>query len=178
MITSRWLICERTGRWAAALRIALEQRPFGDRHAPVTLDEVRTLHDCASKLRETTRSLGFVEVKPRNLIHALAWLAEVSILHRRCAFVALLDYQFPTADIANSAATQGAVTSEIIAALREAGAADVVLSPRQLTSVLPQMLDLRPLTTLPPFAGPEPGQSVEAWAWSLLPWQDAGRPVG
>jgi hypothetical protein len=177
MSTARWLVCERTSRWAAALRIALEQC-VPPKRASITLDEARTLKECTSKLRESSIRLTFVEVTPANLAQTLTWLAEKSCNHQRCTLIALVDYQFHVLDTATAADRFGIAIAEVVAALREAGAADVVLSPRQLKLVLPPISNDRRHMPLPESAGPELGQSVEAWAWSLLPWQDTGRPVG
>jgi hypothetical protein len=56
--------------------------------------------------------------------------------------------------------------------LREAGAVDVVLSPRELDPVL--KLGMRRLSNKSPARLPHPGddESIEQWALNQLPWQD------
>jgi hypothetical protein len=178
MIAKRWLVCERTTRWTAALRILLEPHQSSARRGRVLLDEVRTLQECTSRTREISITLVFVEVTTTNVAQVLSWLADISCSMPRCQYIALVDHQFDLFDTVIAEQRANAATSETVAALREAGATDVVLSPRQLKSILPSANCVGQSASSPEFAGPEPGQSVEAWAWNLLPWQDEGRPVG
>lgn len=178
MSAARWLICERSTRWAAALRILLEPHRSPARRGGISLNEVRTLQECTPRIREAAIALVFIEVTPTNVAHVLSWLADVSCSQPRRQYIALVDYQFEAFDTTTAGQRASFATSETVAALREAGAADVVFSPRQLKSILPVAKPVQQNATTPEFARAELGQSVEAWAWSLLPWQEAGRPVG
>jgi hypothetical protein len=164
MITPHWIICERSSRWAAALRTALERQSTRDA-ATTPLDEVRNLADLSARLDEFPSSLVLVEVTLKNFDATLAWLAETIRRNPQVKAAVLLDHDF----CGNQA--------EAAAALREAGAAEVVLSPRQLQPVLSlgQHFASKTRAAAHSLAA---NQSIEKWAWSLLPWQDARRPVG
>lgn len=164
MITPHWIVCERSGRWAAALRTALARRSPRDA-APQSLDEVRNLADLTTRLHEFPTSLALLEVTLKNLDATLAWLSETSRRSPHMRAAALLDHGF--SDNLPVVAT----------ALREAGAAEVILSPRQLQPVLSLGRHFTSKTrdaALPLTAD----QSIEKWAWGLLPWQDTRRSLG
>jgi len=171
----RWIVCERSNRWAVALRTALARQSQRDA-APQSLDEVRNLADLTARLHEFPSSLVLLEVTLKNLDPALAWLADETRRSPHVRAAALLDNGFSSG--AASARNANRVhRAEVATALREAGAAEVVLSPRQLQPILSLGRN---------FASKSSGaansltadQSIEKWAWSLLPWQDARRPLG
>jgi hypothetical protein len=64
------------------------------------------------------------------------------------------------------------------AALREAGAQEVIYSPRRMNNILPLIELYLSKHAGNDFPLPKPHQSFENWAWSLLPWQDVRRPLG
>jgi hypothetical protein len=161
-MTPVWIICERSTRWAAALRMSLmlDSRLNGN---SMRIHEVRSLPELTECLTNQPTSVVLIEVSPNNLEATLAWLAATTGREKHVTAVALLD--FDGADV-------------MADALREAGAMEVLQSPRQI----------RPVVTLgelharrcqaSAYGCPRSEPSIESWAWSLLPWQDAKRPVG
>ena len=75
MNDSDWIVCERSNRWAAALRLVLDGQNRVDGRR-CRLREVRTLADLAASLSEGRMCLASVEVRPATLGAALAWLAK------------------------------------------------------------------------------------------------------
>jgi hypothetical protein len=150
-----WIVCERTNRWAPALRIALP------RSGPdyVSVSEVRSLAELSERIEETTNFVALVEVTRANLDAVLSWLATNSHGNNG-AIIAAVDH-----DLSISA---------VSAALREAGAIDVFNSPRRLQSAIRLGgLAHAEATHHSRSSKPQVGQSLEAWARSLLPWQAA-----
>jgi len=175
MITPHWIICERSGRWAAALRTALaRQLPQGT--AIALLDEVRTPADLNARLQEFPRSLVLVEVTRTNFDAILQWLADATRRGPDVIAVALLDYGFSGRTVLARNANRDN-QAEVATALREAGAMDVVLSPRHLQPVLSLGRHFPSKNSRIP-ARLAADQSIGKWAWNLLPWQDARRPLG
>jgi hypothetical protein len=118
-------------------------------------------------LDENGRELALVEVRRENLTEVL------QLLVRRGSylpqFVALLE---ETALQQHAAAMRGELGTQPIADLLwEAGAADVVESPRQLRGLLAlhSRLAAAQSSIVDSFAE---RQSFSDWAWSTLPWQD------
>jgi hypothetical protein len=164
MIKPHWIVCERSNRWAAAVRIALARQSPRDA-VPQSLDEVRNLADLTTRLHEFPTSLVLLEVTLKNFDATLAWLSETTRRSSHMRAAALLDHGFSDNRV------------EVATALREAGAAEVVLSPRQMQPVLSLGHHFASKTrdaALPLTAD----QSIEKWAWGLLPWQDTRRPLG
>jgi hypothetical protein len=164
MTKCEWIICERTGRWAAAFRMAL-RRDFPSNCQP-RLRELRTLDELTSQLAQQP-AVAMVEVRRGNLAAVLTWVAEIRSTHVETCCLALLD------NVSFDREDRGEVTS----ALRSAGAVEICDSPRQLQHVLAiarrhaQLLQ-RNVT------GPAASESFSDWAWSLLPWQSTRRQVG
>lgn len=175
MTTIHWIVYERSSRWTAALRTTLARQSPPDA-AATPLDEVRNLADLTARLHEFPSSLVLLEVTLKNLDATLAWLADATRRSPQMKVVVLLDHGLSNGTDSARAANRDN-QAEVATALREAGAAEVVLSPRQLQPVLSLGRHFasktrgvaHPLTA---------AQSIEKWAWSLLPWQDARRPVG
>jgi hypothetical protein len=103
MSAVRLIVCEKTGRWAAAVKAA---RPAA------RLAEVRSLTQCQRELDASPRSIAAVEVTAENLEIALGWLVQVSRRYPDVRLVALL--------------TPGLAAAESL--LREAGAVEVLRS--------------------------------------------------
>ena len=166
LVAQKWVVCEESGRWTAALRMAFTRLP--ETGSAPRLYEVRTLEELSTQLDENGRDLALIEVGRENLT------AVVQLLLRRgprlSQFVALM--KEVTSQRRAAAAIHGEPgTLPIADLLWEAGAADVVESPRQLRGLLAlhnrlaavHSLHLGSLAERPSFAD---------WAWSTLPWQD------
>jgi hypothetical protein len=152
-----WIFCESTGRWAAAMRTALERRQFGvtGKLKMPRIQEVRSQADLEAAIGANRETLGFVEVSDKNLAAVLDMLARY--MRRNSRLVGLLE-----------------VTSERQAAaeaLTEAGALCVASAPRNIAAVIDvaeQYCDLRTRGGTPAAA-----ESIADLAWAALPWQDA-----
>jgi hypothetical protein len=123
------------------------------------------LEEVTDQLKTQPKSLVLLEVTSKNLDATLVWLAAATKRERHVSAVALLDYNW------------SADPDIVSAALREAGATDVICSPRQIRPIL--LLGKRHALrcNFNPSRHIAADQSIEDWAWSQLPWQDAGRPV-
>lgn len=168
MSRCEWIVCERSGRWAATLRMALGRQTTASDPLP-RLHEVRSLGELTARLDARPSSLGLIEVHYGNLGAALAWLAEAV---RRCPqarFVALLDHSLVHFQ-ETMASSRHDDRHNVRDALLEAGAADVAHSPRHLQGVL--ALGRRQAAFQSGHhVAPTEEESFEAWAWASLPWQ-------
>jgi hypothetical protein len=119
---AKLIVCERTGRWAVALRREL---------AGVRVWETRSLADCRDELVENPASFAIVELGPnlRGLLH----------------FLASQPRRFPGARLAVVADRTQADYEWL---MREAGAVHFLCSPRQV--VLLVRLACRHLAQVPP----------------------------
>jgi hypothetical protein len=103
VFVSRLIVCEKSGRWAAAVKAALpEVRPC----------EVRSLTQCQRELDASPHSIAAVETTAENLEFIVGWLGQSSSRHPDVRFVALL--------------SPGLAAAEAL--LREAGAVEVLAS--------------------------------------------------
>jgi hypothetical protein len=149
-----WVVCEETGRWAAALRLEFARIEKG-RRAP-GMREVRSLAELKLQLNEHAGAFSLIEIGQLNLASVLELVA-----HREPAigrFAALLsdtsDRMQTIADVA-----------------WEAGAIDVIESPRhvhRLVAICGQLSATRPY-----IEQPASDRAFAEWALSTLPWQDA-----
>jgi hypothetical protein len=133
MVTARLIVCERTGKWAGALRRELTRRLGVAGIVP--LRETRTLDECSEVLVRWPASLAALELTAHHVAAVLDWTAEVTVRFPAALVVILLP-----ADLA-----------EAQWALREAGAALVARSRRELASVADlaiRHLQLAPRTQL------------------------------
>jgi hypothetical protein len=151
----KWIVCEQSGRWAAAMRVARSRLP--NVHPMPHFYEVRTLGELATQLDENGRDLALIEVGIGNLTEVLQLpLRRRSQLSQ---FVALLE----------TSADQSQTIAEL---LWEVGVLEVVESPRQLAGLFALQNRLaagcRPIR-----GGVDDRQSFADWAWSTLPWQDS-----
>ena len=103
MSANRLIVCEKTRRWAAAVKAA---------QPALRLAEVRSLAQCQRELDASPQSIAAVEVAAENLEVILGWLVQVSSRYSDVRLVALLATELATAE----------------ALLREAGAIEVVSS--------------------------------------------------
>jgi hypothetical protein len=144
-----WVVCERTSRWASALRMAC-----GARGMPYRLREIRHLAELEAELVKRPACLAAVEFDRANFAAALALLPAMRKKFPGARSVALLDRSLAS----DFAAVRDAVV--------EAGAAAVAASPRRLDAIL--ALGQRHAATVHtkdeslPFA---------ARIWTTLPWQ-------
>jgi hypothetical protein len=167
--TQNWIVCEQTGRWAAALRVAFA-RSSRARSAP-RLYELRSLVDLAAPMQEHLDSVWLVEVRQANLAEVLELLAHGASV-RPCWCAALLDDSLWQEDQVVSASSGR--KQEIIDVFWEAGMVEVVESPRQLSGLL-ALHERLAAACCPTIARPAESQAVADWAWSSLPWQDSRR---
>jgi len=158
-IVQTWVVCEQSGRWAAGLRLAISRRP-NERLTP-QLYEVRGLPEFLLLLTERSIELALVEVGRSNLADVLELLAE-SRLARTSRNVALLDRSVFEINSAERRAVSDA--------LWEAGAVDVIESPRSLVRLFELGERIGDLSVKSGHNSLE-RQPVAEWAWSLLPWQ-------
>ncbi len=115
MNESSVVVCEKTGRWAAAIRRAL--RPASG------LCETRSWQACLQELRTQTAALVALEVLPENAESVCRRLAEVTGRFRQVHVVLLADRSLQTAEWL----------------LREAGAVHVLFSPRDIIRLRPML---------------------------------------
>ncbi len=206
-----WFVCERTGRWAAALRVAIARHHSSDRSwIPLArIKEVRTLTqlmgslllsrklpvgdlseaddvlnsraESASETPPTPRRPGFllsnslpkdhpaivlVEVGEENLADVLEFFSTQRDQNLR--FVALMDDS-----LGKSAGNTKSIVYDrdfICDALCEAGAADILQTPRQIARLLPLAVRLAQANSC--FGKPARDDSIAEMAKLALPWQD------
>lgn len=99
----RLIVCEKTNRWATALRTALGR-------SPLQVAESRSLAGCESALAEAPESLVAVEVTPANLDQAVDFVVHTGRRFPRALVVALLAEEAESAE----------------RLMQEAGAVDVI----------------------------------------------------
>ena len=180
MNQSEWIVCERRGRWAAALRVMLTRQDTAPREGQ-RLHEVRTLEEMAARLAERPDSLALVEVDRANLSKVLRWLTDAARGHSGARFVALLDrtLQRPATSDRTPQKIDGQNIDgqDVVAALFEAGVVEVAISPRHLQHVR-ALAEQHAATLAARRPSATEGQSIVEWAWSLLPWQSEESQVG
>jgi hypothetical protein len=161
-----WIVCGRSGRWAAAIRAVFVKSP-GSKLRP-RLYEIRNLDELNSVWRDHPHSITFVEVHPGNLPQVVDLLSAESC-HSESHLSALMDYSL-WQDAGSSHVESNERKRRITDMLREAGATDVFETPRRLQG----LLELRERLVAHWISSPGMGySSIHAWAHSLLPWQDA-----
>ncbi len=164
-----WIVCERTSRWAAGVRTTAA-RHANTVQSTTRIVEVRTLGELSQRLDEQPNSLALVEVNDGNLASVLAWLTNAQGRYPHARFVALLDTLLAAHDETWPVAQSGKV-HDVVSALLEAGAVDVVESPRHLHSFLAIAERHRALAATNKAPSAENLPLLE-WARTLLPWQD------
>lgn len=169
MSRPRWMVCEMSGRWATALRIALARSGWPQTSVPRLL-EVRQLAELTEKLDQRPHDMALVEVRRENAMEVLLWLAKARREYWQARFIAVVDRGIWQSTDA-STATWRRARQPLIDALLEAGAVDVVTSPRHLDAVLAigqrhAALDTERLH------GQAARMSVADWISASLPWQD------
>ncbi len=163
-----WIVCERSGRWATALRAALGRSGWPPSSVP-RIFEVRQLGELATRLDARPSDMALVEVQRAHVFEVLEWLAEAGRLYRRARLVALVDRGVWESLDTDSAAGRRD-RQPMIDVLREAGAAEVVTSPRQLQGIL-ELGRRHASLRAAGFDGPSARMSIAEWVWASLPWQ-------
>jgi len=144
-----WLVCERTSRWASALRMS-----FSASNMPIRLREIRHLGELEPELAERPTCLAAIEFDRANFADALRRLPIIRQKFSRVRCVALLD---------RSLAEDFADVRDVVV---EAGAAAVAASPRRLDAIL--ALGERHAATA---ETPAENMPLVAQVWASLPWQ-------
>lgn len=149
MSRAEWIVCERTSRWASALRLAL-----GSENDAARLREQRLLAELGAELSAHPAAIAAIEIHRGNFAQLLAWLPAARERHADACFVALVDQSL------------SGELEQVTAALLESGAQAIAASPRRLEGVLA----LRHLHAR--IAGDiGPRESLQQAAWASLPWQ-------
>ncbi len=142
MNSAHCIVCERTARWAIALRPPL-------RRLGVRLYETRALEECWREVEAHTASMVGVEVTRANLKAVVPWLTRLSRAFPRARVVACVDRELEPAQWL----------------LREAGAVHVTSSPRETAPLV--RLIVRHLA-----ASPAGAETARQRIWQRLPWSD------
>jgi hypothetical protein len=166
-IPAMWIVCEHSGRWAAALRVAL------GRYGGCSLDgvprrvyETRSLTEFSSVVLQYRASIALVEVS----IHNFAEVLDLISRKRRQStiYVSLLDESLQRASNSDRLSLSAAI--DAVDALQEAGSSVVLDSPRQIASLFPlaeRLVDTGLCAVLDASLN-----SIADMAQAALPWQD------
>jgi len=165
-----WIICQRSNRWAAALRLAVE-RDAATLGVSYRLREVRTLGELTSELVRSPASLVALEVHDRNLSDVLAWLSAAERRFPQARCVALVDRAL-SADQQRVPPGGQESLRDVCDALREAGAWDVAQSPRRLQPML-ELARRHAMATAADVTILAEHVSFTEHVWATLPWQGA-----
>jgi len=168
-----WIVCALTGRWSAAFRVAFRRRPG---QLVPRLSNVQSISELRDRLKKHPSSLGLIEVSEANLAEMLQLLTDAKQARQHDRLVALLDHSLSSGERAATTASSGSAGALAIDALWEAGAAEVVESPRRLNGLL-TFCERVAATTSGAAEHAAAGQPVADWAWSLLPWQGERRTL-
>ncbi len=143
MAVARCIVCERSEKWAVALRLPLQV--VGHR-----VVETRSLDDCWNEVVASSASLVGVEATATNLESLVPWMRRLAAAFPRARVVVL--------------GSRGLEAGEWL--LREAGAVHVVFSPRQWQPLV--RIAQRHLGAVSC-----PDDSDRQRIWRRLPWADA-----
>jgi hypothetical protein len=143
------IVCERTSRWASALRMELA---LGN--LPHRLRELRHLAELDAELVERPTALVAVEVRRGSFVELLAWLSAARARHGKARFAALLDH------------TLADHQDEVGAALVEAGVQAIATSPRRLEGLV--AFGERHTAAA---QKTDENASLVSQVWASLPWQ-------
>ena len=162
-----WILCERSQRWAAALRYALGRQTSQPR--PRRIYETRNLSDMLARLNSRPESLVLIEVNQANFATVLDCLADAAPRFASARFAVLLEGTLASPHDRRSK-THRHVHEDALDALAEAGACEFAASPRKLRGIFD--LARRHANHLTSRFTPPDDRPLEVWAMSLLPWQD------
>jgi hypothetical protein len=168
MNASDWIICERTGQWAAAMRVGAARRPSLKGPAQY-IHEVRSLDELTEQLAARPLSLALIEAHASNLGKLLEWLAHNSRRFPRACFIAVVDRTLTAEKNSHNDGSSGEM-HDVLAALLEGGAAAIALSPRRLRHIF-ALADLHAISARSLSSELAETLSITDWARSQLPWQ-------
>jgi hypothetical protein len=163
-----WIVCERTSRWAAALRIAAGNRAAPTGSAP-RLFESRRLADVSARLATRPESLVLIETTADNLADVLSWLADARRRFPLACHTALCDpslFTLPESNAGLDPHTARQLMGEVLA---EAGAVEVVFSPRRIEGVL--AVARRHASRVEARRAAAEPTTLAEWAEDALAWQ-------
>lgn len=141
-VKPRLIVCERKATWATRLRGQLPRE--------IAICQLRVLGEVSAELALSPASFLVVEVTEAQFAAVLQMLAE-------------LGRTFP---LARAAAVGERKAERLRDGLREAGAVDLITSPRSANVIAG--LARRHLER-----APQPRQTMATRIWESLPWQDA-----
>jgi len=168
-----WIICERTSRWAAAVRTTLDRTGAADQCAP-RIYEARSQRDVVARLAARPDALVALEIDYESLAESLAWLAAARRQFPRARFVAMLDRSLGE-DL--RAGNRSDEAFDVAHALVEAGAALVVRSPGE-SPALVGLACRHAVASAADRAAARDDLSLAEQVWASLPWQDPTGRVG
>jgi hypothetical protein len=155
-----WIVSEKSGRWAAALRVALARQAATSPHADTQdqIHELRSLDEFHARAADFPNSIALIETTSDNLPTVLQLAARPS--SARIPLIALLH---------DDLASRENFALDI---LLEAGALAIVTVPRKIAEILPIARKVF-ASTMRAATSDSADNSLEAWAWAQLPWQEA-----
>jgi hypothetical protein len=127
------------------------------------------LCDLETRLAFHPSSIGLFEVTQENLNNVLTWLADAHRRGHQRVQIALLDLERASESHAGESTIDA--RQLMVDALREAGATDVIESPRQ-SHVILDLARRHARRTESSSLNDAANQSIADLAWSSLPWQD------
>lgn len=139
-LAAKCVVCERTGRWAAALRGEL-------RDSGIRIYETRSLDDCETLISDSPASLAIVELTAGDAVQTAETVSKWNAAHPRMRIVVVAD--------------RDQVEHEWL--MREAGAIHFLVSPRRVNLVA--QLVHRHFAQVP-----APQLSALERIWASLPW--------
>jgi hypothetical protein len=148
-----WIVCETSGRWTAALRVAIARQEL--KHSN-RIQEVRSLPELAVAAKETPSAMALLEVDPANLAASLNWFSLGWERGLRAA--ALLGTEL--------------VPNQATEAMLEAGALTMIESPRHMAAVL-GLAGRFAVSRSKHAKKTSSAETIAERAWASLPWQDA-----
>jgi pyruvate-formate lyase len=163
-----WIVCEQSSRWAAAFRTAFDRSAHRN-SSEHRLQELRRLAELSKALAERPTALAAIEVRRANFGDVLTWLVTNQQRAALSRCVALVDRSLEQ-DHSDCTTKEQTQFHEIIDALCEAGAVDVVVSPRRLGP----LIELTRRYAARAAREPVPdnmANSMTARVWASLPWQ-------
>jgi len=159
------IVFERTGSWAAALRvqIARESPPATSR---LRIVELRHLPDLRRQLSQHSAGIALIEIRQSTAADVLSWLPDMISRHPKTRFISLLNRHDTSRPHENGPSL---FPAEFVEVLRECGVVDTIESLRHLGRVI----EMARLSSTSPAHFDSGPQSLEQWACNCLPWQDS-----
>ncbi len=142
-MTARLIICEKSGRWQAALRRAAGSRQLA-------ISEVRSHEQTERELADHPAAMVAIEIGSESLARVSSYLANWRTCFPGARFLLLAEPELAPLD----------------SALRDAGAVHILYSSRELAAAV--RLIRRHLAR-----APRPAMTLEESIWARLPWPSA-----